>query len=369
MSDPERRVRKSEGPSADGRRSTTVEAVNEPARPARLKDVAELAGVSLKTVTNVVHERRYVKDETRARVKAAIEQLGYTPSQAARQLQSGRSNTVALAVPRIDEPYLGALAHAVISAGSRRGYTVIVDETGVTDDHEELAARGYPGHAIDGVIYSPLAIDPQRMAELTRYTPMVLLGEHLSAGTADYVAIDNEASAREVVQHLAAGGRTRIAYLGKTPRSPTGVGQLRFDGYRSEAAALGLELRDHWVLSCNRLTRESGIDGARQILPWVTEIDAVICASDLLAVGLIRTLTESGLTVPDDIAVVGWDNIVDGAFLTPTLSTVAPDLETLADKTFEALIARISGSREPAQVHIVPHQLIVRESSGPAKPA
>ena len=120
------------GAAADGR----------PTRPARLKDVAELAGVSLKTVTNVVHERRHVKAETRARVKAAIAELGYTPSLVGRQLQSGRSNIVALAVPRIDEPYLGALAHAVIIAGERHGYTVFTDETGRSDDHELRAAAG-----------------------------------------------------------------------------------------------------------------------------------------------------------------------------------------------------------------------------------
>ena len=102
----------------------------DPRRPARIKDVAALAGVSLKTVTNVVHQRPYVKDETRARVQAAIEELSYRPSLAGRQLQSGRSNMITLAVPRIDEPYLGALAHELIAAAEPRGYTVVMDETG-----------------------------------------------------------------------------------------------------------------------------------------------------------------------------------------------------------------------------------------------
>src|SRR3954453_20531096 len=127
-------------PSADGR----------PTRPARLKDVAELAGVSLKTVTNVVHERRHVKAETRARVKAAIAELGYTPSLVGRQLQSGRSNIVALSVPRMDAPFLGALAPAVIMAGQRSGYTVFPDETGLSADHEWRAAAGYTRNSLDG---------------------------------------------------------------------------------------------------------------------------------------------------------------------------------------------------------------------------
>lgn len=334
-----------------------------PARPARLKDVAELAGVSLKTVTNVVHERRHVKAETRARVKAAIAELGYTPSLVGRQLQSGRSNIVALAVPRIDEPYLGALAHALIMAGERHGYAVFTDETGRSDEHELRAAGGYPGHSIDGVIYSPLAVDPRRMADMSRFTPMVLLGEHLAEGAADYVAIDNEQSARDVVRHLADGGRRRIAYAGGNPSRPSSVGQLRLEGYRAAVRELELESRDDWLLRCDRYSRESGSAVAEQLLPRIGEIDALVCASDLLAIGAIRTFIEHQVRVPDDVAVIGWDNIIDGRYLSPSLSSVATDLDLLADKTFEALISRIEGNRDPARVYTVPHDIIVRESS------
>jgi DNA-binding LacI/PurR family transcriptional regulator len=341
-------------------------ATGRPARPARLKDVAKLAGVSLKTVTNVVHERRHVKAETRARVKAAIAELGYTPSLAGRQLQSGRSNIVALAVPRIDEPYLGALAHALIMAGERHGYAVFADETGRSDDHELRAAAGYPGHSIDGVIYSPLAMDPRRLADMSRSTPMVLLGEHLSEGAADYVAIDNEQSARDVVRHLAAGGRRRIAYIGGNPARPLSVGQLRFRGLRTAVKELDLETRDDWLLRCDRYTRETGAALAEQLLPRIGEIDALVCASDLLAIGAIRTFIEHQVRVPDDVAVIGWDNIVDGRYLSPSLSSVATDLDLLADQTFEALISRIQGNRDPARVYTVPHELTIRESSGNA---
>ena len=336
-----------------------------PGRPARLKDVAELAGVSLKTVTNVVHGRRHVKAETRARVKAAIAELGYRPSLVGRQLQSGRSNIVALAVPRIDEPYLGALAHALILAGERYGYAVFTDETGRSDEHELRAAGGYPGQNIDGVIYSPLAVDSRRMAEMSRFTPMVLLGEHLSEGAADYVAIDNEQSARDVVRHLAYGGRRRIAYVGGNPARPSSVGELRLRGFRAAVKELGLQSRADWLLRCDRYSREAGAAMAEQLLPRLGEIDALVCASDLLAIGAIRTFIEHHVRVPDDVAVIGWDNIVDGRYLSPSLSSVATDLDLLADLTFEALISRIQGNRDPARVYTVPHELITRESSRP----
>jgi len=253
----------------------------------------------------------------------------------------------------------------MIMAGERHGYTVFTDETGRSDDHELRAAAGYPGNSIDGVIYSPLAVDPRRLADMSRFTPMVLLGEHLSEGAADYVAIDNEQSAKDVVQHLADGGRRRIAYVGSNPARSSSVGQLRFQGFRAAVNDLDLETRDDWLLRCDRYTRETGAAMAEQLLPQIGEIDALVCASDLLAIGAIRTFIAHHVRVPDDVAVIGWDNIVDGRYLSPSLSSVATDLDLLADRTFEALISRIQGNRDPAAVYTVPHELIIRESSRP----
>lgn len=333
-------------------------------RPARIKDVAALAGVSLKTVTNVVHQRSNVRDSTRARVLAAIEELDYRPSLAGRQLQSGRSTMITLALPRIDEPYLGALAHAMIAAASPRGYTVVMDETGGVPEREEQAAAGYPGHGIDGVIFSPFAIDPEAMAAMSRRTPMVLLAAPLPGSNADYVAIDNHASAAEVVDHLHRTGRRRIGYVGRTPDRPTAVGEIRMVGVRDRLAALGLELEDRRVITTGRFTREMGEQMITEAGEDLLGCDAIVCCSDLLAIGVIRGLKRAGVRVPEDIAVVGWDNIIDTEYLSPTVTSVAPDLEALAERTIEALLERIEGNREPGRSYVVPHRLMIRESTG-----
>lgn len=325
--------------------------------------MAALAGVSLKTVTNVVHERPYVKTETRERVLAAIEELGYRPSLAGRRLQSGRSNTVTLAVPRIDEPYLGALAHAMIAAADRRGYTMLIDETGAGGEHEELAASGYPGHGIDGVIFSPAALDPRHLADLSHTTPMVLLGEHLPDSAADHVAIDNVESARDVVRHLVAGGRRRIAFLGSRPDRSTGVGELRHRGYVEQLAGCGLQAGPEWSATAYRFTREEGERRTAELVGQAPTMDALVCASDLLAIGAMRSFRWLGIAVPDDIAVVGWDNTVDAAYHQPSLTSVASDLARLAELTLDALTSRIEGLRAPGVSYVVPHELVVRESS------
>lgn len=331
-------------------------------RPARIKDVAARAGVSLKTVTNVVHERPYVKDETRARVLAAIEELDYRPSLAGRQLRSGRSNMITLAVPRIDEPYLGALAHRLIAAAAPRGYTVVMDETGGKLAREEQAAQGYPGHGIDGVIYSPLALNPERLAAMSRNTPMVLLGEPLANASADYIAIDNAASARDVVDHLVEQGRRRFVFLGGQPDLYFGVGEQRALSVGERLAEHGIITED-LVITTRRFTRGEGAGRVSDSVSRLRHCDALICASDLLALGAIHALRRAGISVPNNIAVVGWDNIEDGAYCQPSLSTIAPDLWALAEKAMDALIDRIEGDRSGSRSFVVPHELIVRDSS------
>jgi DNA-binding LacI/PurR family transcriptional regulator len=336
-----------------------------PAGPARIKDVAARANVSLKTVTNVVHGRRYVSDDTRSRVLAAIDELGYRPSIAGRMLQKGRSDVIALAVPRIDEPYLGALAHAVIASAASCGYTVLIDETGSGTEGESQAVLGYPGHGIDGVIFSPFAHDPARLASSSRFTPMVLLAEQLPDSTADYVSIDNDVSAREVVRHLVETGRRRIAFLGDQPDQPTGIGHLRALGYRAQMDESGLS--PGWLLPAESFTRENGAAIAKSIVAGHKRPDAIVCASDLLAIGVMRALAEHGVRVPEEVAVTGWDNTIDGEYQTPTLTTVATDLTELADKVLAALISRIRGDRSPPQTHTVSHRLVVRESTAPSR--
>ena len=180
---------------------------------------------------------------------AAIAELDYRPSLAGRQLRGVRSNMLTLAVPRVDEPYLGALAHAIIAAATVRGYTVLIDETGGRPAHEREVVEGYPGHGIDGVIFSPLALDPDRLAAASNRTPLVLLGEQLTDSPADYVAIDNDGSAREVVRHLLdrwpAPDRlsrrpAEPAHRGGRPTPPGLRGRADRGGHRAAAELAGL---------------------------------------------------------------------------------------------------------------------------------
>jgi DNA-binding LacI/PurR family transcriptional regulator len=159
----------------------------------RLKDVALRAGVSVKTVSNVVNGYEHVTDRTRSRVKQALDELGYRPNLSARSLRTGRTGLIAIAVPRLDQPYFAELAGCVVRAAERHGLTVLIDQTDGLPDRERLVVSGIRPHSIDGLIFSPLALGEADLRAADLATPLVLLGERIFDGGADHVAIDNVA--------------------------------------------------------------------------------------------------------------------------------------------------------------------------------
>jgi LacI family transcriptional regulator, repressor for deo operon, udp, cdd, tsx, nupC, and nupG len=332
----------------------------------RIQDVAQRAGVSWKTVSNVLHERNNVRPETRARVLAAIEELNYRPSLASRQLRMGRTHLLALAVPAISDPYFGELAHAMIEGAAQSGYTVLIDETHGKAAQEGVVAEGFQVRLIDGIIFSPLDLTGQEIAARRDRTPIVLIGEHATCEEAglDHVTIDNVASAEEATGHLLETGRKQIAFLGHQAWRPRGTGQLRIKGYEQALQSAGLPVHGDLVLQANAFSREEGEDRVIELLPRIREVDAIVCANDLLAIGAMRALRRAKVLVPDDVAVLGWDGTPEGAYTHPTLTTIAPDKQALARTAIDILLRRVEGDGSPPATHLVPHRLVVRESTG-----
>jgi DNA-binding LacI/PurR family transcriptional regulator len=330
--------------------------------PPGLKDVAALAGVSIKTVSNVVNGYVHVAPETRARVQAAVDELGYKPNVAARQLRSGRSGVIALALPELQSPYFAEIAGLIVQAAERRSWTVLIDQTDGHADRERNLVAGLRRHAIDGLIFSPLALAGE---ELTHGdgTPMVLLGERVSHGPADHVVIDNEVAAADATAHLAELGRTRIAAIGAQDFPSAVTAKQRLAGYRRALADAGLPAHPSLVASAEQFHRADGAAAMARLLEAPEPPDAVFCFNDLLALGAIRTLLQRGCRVPEDVAVIGFDNIEDGRFSTPTLSSIAPDMASIAEIAVDLLAERIGQSDEAPREVRVTHRLITREST------
>ncbi|MFY1625184.1 LacI family DNA-binding transcriptional regulator [Micromonospora sp. WMMD723] len=328
----------------------------------RLKDVAERAGVSVKTVSNVVNGYQHVRPETRARVEAAIAELRYRPNLSARNLRKGRTGVIALAVPELDVPYFAELARHVVAAAADHGWTVLIDQTGGGREREKVAAAGVGDHMIDGLIFSPLSLSADDLVGLE--LPMVLLGERTDHGRADHVMIDNVTAAREMTAHLIGLGRRRVAAVG-AQHTPEGAGaRLRLAGYTAALADAGIGYDERLVAATPAWHRADGAAALRHLLASGARPDAVFCFSDTLALGALRALHEAGLRVPADVAVAGFDDIEDGRFSVPTLTTVSPDKERIARLAVDLLAGRLAGERDaPAREVTAPHRLAFREST------
>lgn len=332
-----------------------------------LKDVATLAGVSIKTVSNVVNGYAFVKPDNRRRVEEALAATGYRPNIGARNLRRGRTGFIALMVPELSVPYFGELAGLVIDAAQDQDWNVLIEQTHGTREGERSTLASLGPHLIDGVIVSPEALDADDLRTLDPGVPMVLLGEHTIDVAVDRVAIDNVRAAREAVGHLAASGRRRIAAIGWNPHR--GTAALRLAGYRAALAEHGLPEPPGLVAPVGNYHRQDGARAMAELLDAAEPPDAVFCFNDLLAVGALRAAAERGVRVPDELAVVGFDGTEESAYSLPPVTTVAPDKSAIARRAVELLHQRTVGrtdSGEPLPTRNVeaPFALITRQSTG-----
>lgn len=313
-----------------------------------LKDVAGLAGVSIKTVSNVVNNYQHVTPAMRARVQAAIDELGYVPNLTARHLRKGRTGILALAVPELGNPYFAELAGAVIDAAAEHDYTVLLDHTRGEREQEILVSQGFRGRVIDGLILSPIELEAEDLRSRSHDAPLVLLGEREYDLPYDHIAIDNVAASRRAVRHLIGLGRTRIAYLGARTDRINFPAQLRLRGWRDELTAAGLTAPDTLVAPTSGWDRGDGAQAMAWLLDSGQRPDAVFAYNDLVAVGAMRVLSERGLRVPWDVAVVGFDDIAEGRFGAVTLTTVSPDKQSIARLAVESVIGGLQGPEKGA---------------------
>lgn len=336
-----------------------------PARP-RLRDVAALAGVSEKTVSNVINDYPHITERTRLKVETALRELNYRVNLSARSLASGRTGFIALAVPSLDNPYFSELAGHVMDAAAEHRWTVLIEQTGGSPDAETQVVRGAMPYLVDGIVLHLRSLTPADLTNRDDSTPLVLIGEKTPNHIADYVAGDSVRAAYDLTTHLLQTGRTRIAVIGieRNTRFPTSV--LRFEGHRRALAEAGLAVRDEYVVRVEAFHREDGANAMGALLALPEPPDAVICFNDLLALGALSHLNTHGVAVPRDVALAGFDNIDESAYSSPPLTTVAWDTKRIAEQAVALLAERLSaGDHVPPREISVDYTLMVRQSTVP----
>ncbi|MCA0295533.1 MAG: LacI family transcriptional regulator [Actinobacteria bacterium] len=334
---------------------------------ATLHDVSKLAGVSIKTVSNVINDYPYIRESTRAKVLAAIAELGYTPNLSARNLRIGRSNVISLVIPELRNAYFAELADSVMRAASGRGYAVLIEQFGNTREEELAVVRKARGQMVDGILYSVLTLgedDRELLNEVKM--PTVLLGERIFDGPKDHVTMQNVEGARAATEALLRDGRRRIVALGAHPGEVIGSAGLRLTGYREALDAAGLPLDDELVIPVDTWHRADGARAMRAFLDQDVPFDGVVAFNDTLAFGALRVLQEAGRRVPEDVALIGFDDIDETRYSMPTLSTIDPGRDEIARRAVDLLLRRIEEGADTVQpVEVaVPFRLIERESTG-----
>ncbi|MCW4456767.1 LacI family DNA-binding transcriptional regulator [Microbacterium sp. MPKO10] len=331
---------------------------------ATMRDVATRAGVSPKTVSNVINGVVFVRPDTRERVEQAMAELDYVPNLSARGLRNGRSGVLALALPNLDTQYSAETIGAFVEAAHGRGWAIQVEETGAEPQRErELLSRAR-AHLVDGLILNPITLEDSVIAQVQNLPPLVLIGE-VEQSLVDLVGVDSRESARDMTRHLIAGGNRRIATVGSPiGEFQTATARQRTEGYRDALREAGLAPDAALEIGCDAWTAAGAASAFASFLDETYEVpDAVFSFTDTMALGVLNVLWARGLRVPDDVRVAGFDNTVDSPYAVPPLTTVAFDRRDLASRAIGRLEQRLGNPRlEPERVR-VPYDVVVREST------
>lgn len=340
-------------------------------RPAdvTIKDVARRSGVSPMTVSRVINESTRVSPETRRRVDQAIAELGYVPSRLARGLSRRRTGALAVIVPDVANPFFTAVVRAAEDVARRADYHVILCDTRADLGIERDVIEELIAHRVEGVVIAPVS-DASRphLERLAKFrVPYVLVDRTIRGVDADAVLGDSTGGARALVEHLISLGHRRIGLIVETDAVSTARDRRR--GYEAALGGAGIAVDAALIVEAT-VDPEGGIRGMRRLLELEDPPTAVFTVNNLVAVGAIEAIRASGLEVPDDIALVCFDDIEYASRLYPFLTAMEQPAETFGTLGTQLLLERIEG-RGPGRERVVvlAPQFIVRKSCGARKVA
>ncbi|WP_188896636.1 LacI family DNA-binding transcriptional regulator [Microlunatus endophyticus] len=335
-----------------------------------LRQVAERAGVSIRTVSNVVTGAVPVRDATRIRVEQAVEELGYRPNVAARRLRSGRAQAIGLVLPDVTVPYFREFADDVFAAARAHGLAVVVEQTRGDLDRERSVLADPRLRHVDGIVFASVALDRDDLAAMPPPgRPVVLAGASAFDGPLDAVAPDQYAAGHAVGDLFGRTGRSRpVIVSADSQRSPLQA-SARYQGFIDGLADHGVDFGDtgggQAVLRSAAVTLEAGRAAVPTVLDRWPGVDAIFANADALALGVLRGLHDAGRRVPEHVALVGFGNVEYAAHSHPTLTTVDTSRAAAAQAAVKLILQRRDAALPAAPQHLdIGFTLVERESTG-----
>ena len=329
-------------------------------RKATVYTVAEHAGVSIATVSRTLAGSRKVSPATRQRVMQAIEDLGFEPNPSARRLAYMKTETIALVFPDISGPFYSTVIRGVEQEAGRHNHNVLIYGT-----HGKEGSGRYLRtltSKVDGLIIMARSVDEASLLSLEREgVPFVLLGHSNGQLQCSTISVDNEAGAHKAAAHLLGHGHNRIGIITGPENSPDNRGRLQ--GYQKTLLDAGISLHPNMVIPGN-FKYEEGQIAINRLLEGNTRPTAVLAANDEMAIGAIDAARRRGLRVPEDLAIIGFDDIQMSALTHPSLTTVRQPMQLLGEQAVKLLFDRLNNSNGRPRHEVLDTRLVVRQSCG-----
>jgi DNA-binding LacI/PurR family transcriptional regulator len=324
-----------------------------------ITDIAKAAGVSASTVSRALQDHPRISPQKRATIRALAAEMGYQPSQIARSLVTGRTRTLGIVITDVTDPFVAEVLKGAEHAGREAGYSILFATSGRDPGQELVAARLLLGRQVDGmIVISSRAAEQYADLLSSNGAPLILVNNELDDVRAHSVRTDNADGIRQALLHLRELGHTRIAFVagpwgGRSSRE-------RLQAYREVSASLRLPAAPEWVIGGGGLLE----DGQRAFAALLAQSDhptAVQCYNDLTAIGMLGAAQAAGVRVPEDVSIVGYDNIPLSAFTVPPLTTVEQPKEALGRIAVQQCVAALAS--EAVENAVLPGKLVIRGST------
>ncbi|PAV31236.1 LacI family transcriptional regulator [Virgibacillus profundi] len=326
---------------------------------ATIQEVAKKAGVSAATVSRVLNNRTTVTEKTRNKVDQAIKELNYEPSVLGRNLRNSESRLLLVLIPSISNPFYTKIINGIEDRAIEQGYNILLCETDSNPKRETIYFNLLKNRLADGIILMDPTVNQESLLELASSHPIVQCSEFDENEIISYVSIDNELAAYHAVRHLIKLGQEKIAFINFNENFL--YARERRRGYERALKEFGLEIESNWIYNTTQLGFENGQQAMRKLLNQNNRPTAVFAVSDVLAIGALKEIQSSGLKVPEDIAIIGFDKISFSNMTHPTLTTIAQPMYQMGVLSANMLIKKIKGDQ--VENMILDHELIIREST------
>ncbi|MGM0874754.1 MAG: LacI family DNA-binding transcriptional regulator [Bacillota bacterium] len=329
---------------------------------ATISDVAKLSGLSKTTVSRVINNHPYVSKRIREQVLNAMKELGYTPNPSARRLRGQLTTTLGVIVPRIVNPFFSYLVNSIEQTAYHKGYQVLICQSNEDKAKEIAFLNLLKTKQVDGIIMTSIENDWNIIKPYTNYGPILLCNEYLNNANVPMIRLDQYKGAYLGAKHLIERDHQKIAYCTGGLFDEQGKDKDRNQGFQKALKDVGIELNPKWIF-VNRHTIEDGKQVLRQILEMNDRPTAVFTGSDEIAAGMMIEAKEHGLIVPDDIAIIGFDDQPIAEMLDPKLTTIRQTVDQMGEKAVEVIIEMLNNPEMEIKNYELPIELVVRKST------